>query len=690
MAAESPVSPYRGKLRLTRSQEQRLMTEFQDRHKAALDAMGFVIEAQYDGWLGIRKEAWSSYYNDFTYRQNTARYAALFRLWNSSVNIPKRAARLFKAKAADAIFGIEPFVGLEPEGDEDVDPAVPLAQRFFNRKLNDADAKDCFRQAIEQACVSGEAVIKIARKPSKVGPSRGRVWMTGGGQAIDEQTGQMVNVPETSIQDTTGKPVTEHDAWEADAMLVGVERLQRDPEVKKPHDARLSEYLIPLDQTPGWGDLDLGVIPYQDFVISPNQESVEKADYCAHVMQWEEGDARAFLTGSHLTPEAQQWLDGVHRATNKTRVESRQPNESTGEKKWTGDIPVGMPKLSVAESWGRFDLNDDGKTIIEVCLLWDVNAQFPIGYDYRDEATSLQNERPFKVVRIIKAKDRWHGIGFYELLSNEHSFIDRQWNRIDARSGTSGTFKWHKKGAIIEVERGIPLELNSPRVYTIDSSVEDPRMAFGFVEMPKMDENIWNMLNQAIQNAQAMSGTMMPSDSANSDLNQSDTLGEQELLNQESDVMNGDIMQDLTKGLTETLRAALYVVFKNIRPEDANMLLSAERAKQLLDWITANVPKLQYHLKLTLKKARNRQQMQANEQALVMLVGEVPYFQIARTDPEVAERVKPLIEGVLASNEIPGVDKIMKPLPIPLPNPTDPNAPASAGQPPPTALPPPA
>jgi hypothetical protein len=673
-------APIKGTLRLTRVQEDRLLQQAILMRGQALQAMGFLASGDgiYGGWLNTRKEAWDSYHNDFEFRRN-GRFSALFRLFNSSTNIPKRAIRMFKARANDAVLGAQPVVDLEPEGDEDADPAIKHGARYYNRKLQDTKAIDAIREGIEQAAVSGEAVMKIARNPAKLGKPFGRVWVTGGAPVFDQATQQEIMEPEQVITDDEGVPVSEHDSWEPDADIAGQERLAAKPHVKKPVGARLSEDTRPLPQKAGWSELNISVLPYQDFIINPQAPSIDRADYCEHSFEWEEGVLRDYLQGSGAnlgSPEVVDWLRMVHNGEKKPKVESQVPRPAQGEQH---NLQHGaIPRVLMGESWMRFDLNDNGEHIIEVCLLWDVENEFPLGYDFMSVATSLDNERPFKAIRIIPSKNRWCGIGLYEFLSNEAGFIDRQWNRIDSRSGTSGTFKWMRKGAIEEFDRGIPIELNSNRIYTISSSVEDPKTAFGFTEFPEMDQNIWSMLQQMIQFAQTMTGTTQPTDAASSDLNQSDTLGEQQLLNQESDVINGDIMEDLKVGVTDTLRAGCYVVFaKTITEQDANLLLGAERAGQLLTWLPGKVQYLTYYLRLTLKKQANRQQMLAYEQAYAKLVGEVPYFDLAELRPHIAERVQPLIEGLMNANNIPGVEKMMKPLPMPPALPGNPNAPAS-------------
>lgn len=700
--SESTRAIITGKLKLTREQENRLLQCAINRRQTCLTEMGWISSITapsrssqpYDGWLDIRHIAWSSYGNDFSYRQNTAKFGALFRLFNSSVNVPKRAVRMFKARAADAILNTDPWIGMKAEGEEDEDPAVKFAARFLTRKFSDNGVKDALREATEQAAVSGESVVKICRKRPKSGPSHGRIWIAGGGQAMDAVSGASAQVPESEVTDTSGGRVTEHDTWEPDADIPGVERLKRDPQTKKPQDAHLSDAAVPLHQKHSFGELDVTVIPYQDFICSPNAASLQDADYREHSLQWEEGLLRSFIAGYPTNPDADEWLRFVHQGDTKNKVESQRPKVSNG--RWWNEDPGGIiPKGLYGESWMRFDLNDDGEHIIEVCLLWDVKNEFPIGYDYAEEVSGIPDELPFKVIRIIPEKNRWYGVGFYELLSNEHEFIDRQWNRIDSRSSTSGVFKWHVEDSIVEVERNIPLEFNSPRVYTIRKDVESPDKALGFTELPKMDDNIWQMLTQCTQNAQTMSGTMQPSDSANSDLNQSNTLGEQELLNQEADVINGDIIQDLLSGITEVIRRGAWVVFKNFDIEFARLLMGAERADQLEAYLAPHMNDLLYTLKPTLTKQQNKQQMASIQQALTILVGDgVPWTALVAQNPAQAKILQPLYERSLAIHDIENPSKLLVISPAPMPQPgTMPQSPDATAQPfnqPPPALPAPA
>lgn len=645
----------KGKLKLNVEQENRLMLHLQTRRKEVRDEMGYVDIGVYSGWLQKRRDAWAEYENDFLHRE-TGRYGDLYRLYNSSVNVPKRAIRMFKATACDNLLNTDPFIGMQPEGPEDQSDTIDDVERVFSRKLSQNKVREALQEAVEQAAVSGESVMKVTRKLGKQGKARGRVWLTGG---IEVDSPPDIGIlPEQPIQDEDGFPITEFDEWEPDPTKIdGPKRLKRAPEIFLPTDARLSEDVRPLARRQLPGELDVSVIAYQDFIISPNAASIKEADYVEHTLEWEEHQVRAYVAGRKLDEQQRVWLQSLHERDKASKKESNAQDENRGEN--PAQRTGGLPKVIIAESWLRFDLNDDGEHVIEICVFWDVDQVFPIAYDYMEEATTLDDERPFTCIRVIKSKNRWHGMGFYELLSNEHDFIDRQWNRIDYRSGTGGGVRWMREGAIMELEMGIPFDITEPRVWTIAQDIEDPNSAAGQWEFQEMDQNIWQMLIQCMQQAQAMTGTVSPADRETSQANADPTATEITALQAESELMSGDATQALIEGITDTLRGSAHIVFNLLTIEDARLMIGEERAAKLMDWLASNKSKLMYHIKLLMTKMRTKQTIESNKAALSMVVGEVTWMELAMSNPEAAKLVKPLFVSIITALDVPDAESIL-------------------------------
>ena len=628
-------------LKLTPAQEERMLLHLQARHNAVRNAQGWQELGNFTGWLAKRKQAQAEYNNDFAHRANEKRYGTLYKIYNNSVNVPKRAIRVFKARCCDNLINSDPFAALFPEGIEDAAEEIRYAERYWHKQLKAAEAQYHFRAGIEQAAISGETIMKSTlRFPSKFKPQKNQsVWMTPDGQAL---------------QDSRGRWIYESDAWEPNETDMESEQLRRDPSIKKPPGAMLTTDKHPFKPILKKTELEVRKIGYADFVCSPLEEDIHTADYVAHVFDmsldilWQE------TGGVTLTPRAKEWRANLKsKGSVNAKSDAGQPVARSGEVEPDRDASL---KLGLAESWFRFDPYDNGE-LYELYCLWDTSDATPISYEMM-ETVSPSGKRPFEVIRVIPVPDRWYGMGFYELLSNEHEFVDRQWTRIDARNGSSGRITWKKKGAFTADAQGKPLDLSSNRIFEIAD--EDPTKAFGYFVLPPMDESIWKMLEFCLQSAQLMSGTMTPGDANNANLESAKLATGINALEAESELMSSDTTLDVKRGVTAALEQSVIVVFANFDVEAARMQLKQSQADKLAEWLKSNPPDtLLDAVRLTMTKARSKTQMEANQQAIQVITGGMPWTEVVAQFPQFAEQLKPLYQGILDNLDIQHADKIL-------------------------------
>lgn len=669
------------KLRLTRAQEDRLMDHVKKRFDDIREEMGWLSDNEYDegSFLEKRRQAWAEYYNDFEHRRNVAKYGPLYRSYNDcSFNIPKRAARVYSARAREALLNSEPFAGLLPEGEEDQrkivklpgvelppDP-IKLADRLWNHKLKKAKANIHLRDGVEGSAVGGEVVNKITLKldDCEDEEKEAQIWLDGSSEPLRDARGMFVFAEEK---------------FEAHPDLLEGEILSRDPTVVKLPDAALSEEKYPVERLTQKKDLDIQGIDYRNFICSPTAPDIHSTDYIAHTFDFDLDKLWEMTAGRTLGPEARSWREGLKSQSTAAKADSNRPNENAGEKERGASAPV---VLQLAESWLRFDARERGKTD-EICVLWDVTTNYPLHYDLNTEVTPTRTKRrPFEVDRVIPEKGRWSGVGFYSLLSNEHQYTDRQLARLETRTSTSGRFTYMREGTIKDVEGGWDIDLNSPKIYTATSLLKPNEKPLEHVELPPMDERIWELLNMRLQQAQLMSGTMTPGDMNSVDLNPSKTLGGQEMLASESELMSNDTMQDVRHGIEQALQQTLLAVFANYDPEEAAELLGAENAAVLTKWLATHKPKdLMQHVKLLMSKSKSRMQLEANTQALKVVTGERSWLDLqqmvamGQLSPEFLDNVRHLYQGILEANEVENPDGILKFTPPPAPALPAPGAP---------------
>ncbi len=662
MEGMSPRAVLRStKLRLTYEQELALMEHVQKRFTDIRMEMGWINDLQYDGFLEERRQAWAEYQNDFSHRKNYQKYGDLYQTFNdASFNIPKRAIRVYQARAREALLNSQPFAGIMPEGPEDavkppdvsgmpppIDP-IKQANRFWNRKLEDAEANIHFRDGIETAAVGGEVVFKITKKldDDQDDAKEKAIWLDGAGEPL---------------RDARDRYVFADEEFEPDPEALEGEVLKRDPSVVKMPDAVQSEELYPFEATTPRRVLDIKAIDYRNFICSPTAEDIHTTDYIAHTFDFTLDQLWELTEGTKLSTEAKAWREGLKSQSVQAKTEAGQPNETMGEKERGASAPV---MLHLAESWLRFDCRGTGKCD-KICVLWDVTTKYPIHYDLQSEV-SATGKRPFEVSRIIPVKNRWYGAGFYKLLSNEHAYIDRQTARLEIRTSTSGRFTYMRKGTLEDVEGGWDIELNSPRIHTATAMLKTGEKPLEHIELPPMDDRIFDERNLRMQQAQLMSGSMTPGDAAAVKLNPSDTLGGQEMLASESELMSSDTTQDVRRGIELALKQSILAVFSDFDEEEARELLGVENGNVLAEWVKSHKPKtLLNRVKLLMVRAKSRMQIEANKAALTVVTGGkswadvVAMVQLGQLPAEVAESWKPLYKTILDSSDIEGSDQII-------------------------------
>lgn len=616
----------------------------------------------YTGFARIRAEAHAMYENDFSFRAlpgNAKRFSTLFQHFNESVNVPKRAINVYKARACEALVNTSPFTGFMPEGQDDNADAIKLAERVFHNSLEESEVRFRFRDGITQACLS-EAVMKTTLSPTGGEPVEtedAQIWLTSTGVPIRDQRGGFVFGDE---------PLDDH------PDILGAKVLKRDPSVEFRGSEVLSDPRPMLRNTPIVNKLDVHPTGWENFFCSILEPDIHTADCIFHEYDEDYDSLIKRTQGARLNTDARLWLDNLKMSSQRyQQAEGGQPHWNRGER----DVEMFGPiRVHICEQWLRFDVYDRGQAD-EICVMWAVgsggNQLWPIYYELMHRA-SPTGKRPFEVIRVIPVRNRWYGFGFYDLLSNEHRFIDDAWSRIRARSSASGRMDYIRKNAFEGLEYGQPASLSQGRVYVVKSDVPPTTpisSLIGSIAFPEMDDRIWEMLKMCLQTAQLMSGTMTAGDAASSDLPANNTATGQNLLSNESDLMSNDTTQDVIRGITATLKQIIVAVFstpdeasKSILTENINSLLGVEAGKLLLEWLQTNKPKdFGKHVRLLLTKARSKQALEAATAIIAQITGGMPWVAVCQNyGQEVAEALKPLFVDICNAHDMSNADKVLE------------------------------
>lgn len=645
---------FKSDVKLTSDQLAELLRQVKGLHSSARESQGWDTDEAYTGWMLTRKEAWAEFESDFAHRAVAgAKYSSLYRHFNFSLNVPKRSVMVFHAKACNQLINPDPIATMIPEGTEDDSDGLTQADRLWRHRLKQGKCRGQLRRGVKDALVGGEGIHKISLRNLWSGKrvTKTKVW-------LDPEGNQ--------ITDSNGGFALEADELEENLIEYSGKQLKRDPDTKIPEGSKLSDESVEVIQEENEECLTLEPIHYSDFVCHANARSIHEAEYIAHTY---DRKIDLFLRDFKLTKtkEGTHWLkDKIKQEDNREQSGATAPNTQTKE---TDRHPIGQSVLHIAEAWCRIDLNQSGDSQ-ELCVVWDY-VDDVIYYVGLMAKVSPTRERPIRVSRVIEVKNRWYGMGFFEYLSNEKDFIDRQINRVDARASASGRVNVVRADAFNEQAAGIPI-VPGPNVYTLKSNFQgEIKDAIGFVELPEMDSNLWNLLTAAQQSAQLMTGAMTPQDAQASKMPTTGTLGELESIQQQADLLSDNATMDLQECITDILQDSVRAVFYDLKakrdlnkgqlPNDVANLLGSEGAKTLNEWLdTINVERIFYTVDLTLSKASSPEEIARQTDAMRLIVGEATWVDICLTQPELAEPLQTLYSGVLTARKVQNVSKLLK------------------------------
>lgn len=672
--ADKPRVLLRSKLKLNRVLEDRLMAHVMKRRSGvrmecgwmdsiATTGLGVYGTQMYwrgmaaTGWARKRQEAYAQYENDFTFRTlpgNARRFSSIFKIFNTSQNLPARAVNVYKARACEALFNTDPFSGFMPKGQHDDADAIKLAERVFANALNDAEAAWHFRESVTQACLS-EAVLKTTLVPKGGNPEtieNAQLWLE-----QDPVGGTQLK------RDSRGAPIFSDEPLDDDPEVLGLQVLKRDPVTKFTGREVLSSPQTMMRDTPVSAELSIRPTGWENFFCGVTEPSIHTSDCIIHEFDEDYDSLLRRTENVRLNQSAKAWLSSV--ANSEQRYQQAigaQPHWNCGE--WELGF-YGPVRLLISEQWCRFDVYDRGRAD-ELCVTWAVGGMgteaYPVYYDLMQDA-SPTGKRPFEVMRVIPVRDRWYGFGFYDLLSTDHEFVDDAWNRVRARSSASGRLDVIREDSFKGYEYGKPLSLSGGKCLILKASIPPDSPIESHVKsipFPELDEHLYKMIEEAKQVAQLRSGTMTAGDAASSDMPANNTATGQNLLANESELMSNDSTQDLIRGTVATLKQAICAVFGRFDQVSANLLLGVDDAAVLSQWLqTAKPEQFSKHVKLLLTKARSKQALEAAEGANLTLTGGVSFIQLLTENLPMAKVMKPFFVDMLTARDISNADQVI-------------------------------
>lgn len=446
-------------------------------------------------WVERRGTYVAQHHNDFEWR---VKEGNIFSKSNLTFNLSRRITTAVAAQLIRGFVGKDPYFSVKSVGSEDEELARQV-ERMSRYKLAKSRLKTSIEEAIEDALVVGESVVKITYADDALFYKRsGAIMVDGAGVPVTTTDGDIIFEGEPIIQDPqTGQ------------MVLGSDR-----RVVVPPDFRY-EVGVKAGRKTLYRGVDVRVLHYSDFICPLNATDIHEADYCAHIYdQRLNAIARKWVYS--IAPDAIDTpakaaflkqlalrLNNLKSEDSLPKSEERKPVMRFGEIQPNHD--TGISNVQLAEVYVREDVDEDG-IFEDVYMVIDVKNKVALFYDYTANITP-DGRRPFEVIRCTPARHRWYGISEYEVNASRQEFVDWAFNRLVFENSITGSVRGYDPNAAEEWETEEPQA--GDKLYRI----RDPeRFKNGIItlQVPPVSDNLWQFAEYLMQNAQLDSGNIQP------------------------------------------------------------------------------------------------------------------------------------------------------------------------------------
>lgn len=560
-------------IRIDAAKEQKFVQDALDLLKNTRSQMGWNGVGQYEraSWLWRRAVASRRFADDFSDRLSDLT-SKLWRVSNKSLNLISVTIRQHKAKLARD-FTSDGFVAMKPRGTEDqsfiLKPCEDyLGERILRTRLGRRIKED----GIGGGLIRGESVFKALPNTRT--------------RTIKQQTRVLLHPkPDGSglepALDSHGGKITELDQWITHSEDDTLEVLVRDPKTSRPkggmpqYSAKPIEVKVTVAEPYG---SDISFPFWADFVADLDKPDLNQCTLKAHLFEMKPDDLWDQLPKHLLTKSAEEYWAAAHAPAGsdamRARAEQSYYRWKQGEQPEGNTSEVATENISetrlYAEIWIRYDLDGD-RHREDLCLLVDVEAQWPIAYDHAHEKLRSQTrQHPFGVITENPEEKRWYGRGHYNVFHDIAEEIDADLNRLSIEKGKSGNLLFEKRNATEEGRAGLPIEFRSPRTYKLtDQNTGDQAMSV--VTVQAQTEPIETSMSNNLTAYMARTGGVTPGDTQGEELAANTATGLQILQEVKNEVVE-DIREQMFEGETLTdgviglLRLFAELELMNINP----------------------------------------------------------------------------------------------------------------------------
>lgn len=560
-------------IRIDAAKEQKFVQDALDLLKKTRSQMGWNGVGQYEraSWLWRRAVASRRFADDFGDRLSDLT-SKLWRVSNKSLNLISVTVRQHKAKLSRD-FTSDGFVAMKPRGTEDqsfiLKPCEDyLGERILRTRLGRRIKED----GIGGGLIRGESVFKALPNTRT--------------RTIKQQTRVLLHpTPDgTGLEpalDSHGGKITELDQWITHSEDDTLEVLVRDPKTSRPkggmpqYSAKPIEVKVTVAEPYG---SDISFPFWADFVADLDKPDLNQCTLKAHLFEMKPDDLWDQLPKHLLTKSAEEYWAAAHAPAGSDAMRARAEQSfyrwQQGEQPEGNTSEVATENISetrlYAEIWIRYDLDND-RHREDLCLLVDVEAQWPIAYDHAHEKLRSQTrQHPFGVITENPEEKRWYGRGHYSVFHDLAEEIDADLNRLSIEKGKSGNLLFEKRNATEEGRAGLPIEFRSPRTFKLTDQ-NTGEQALSVVTVQAQTEPIETSMSNNLTAYMARTGGVTPGDTQGEELAANTATGLQILQEVKNEVVE-DIREQmfdgetLTDGVIGLLRLFAELELMNINP----------------------------------------------------------------------------------------------------------------------------
>jgi len=667
--SSKPRMPFRSALKLTRDQEDELVSHALNRIDQIEKQLGkhvgsegseqgeFSVTCDQKSHFGKRQRYTARYYNHV---EDRAVKGTVFEHSNVTASLSQRITAQMIAKSSTFFFGqpddTEWFTA-EGIGIEDATLADKV-KKYARFVVNECDIKGRHIQANEFAWVRGESVIKtVHREQFQVFQRTATIlvesedpksepildaygdYIVSGDAVIDEMAETPVdalNLEQAPIQIEQNEAATAElpdgvaptpaaEAAQA-TMLVptGNKLLKRDGVTPIPQNPVYRTEVITKKLVTFEGP-DSRICYYLDFLAPIDASGIQpgEADLIAHLYDKSVMDVAQMFAGQYA--EGDDGVADFQAAVTLLRdmlAETAQAKSAEGQpradfQEQDTDASRANPRVQLAECWMTYDANGDGFQE-EILLIVDRRRRAPVFYEYTGNVT-LRGLRPFEVVSPMTVDGRWWGMGAMEYFDPEQEFIDLQINRKNFRDGGSGRITFWAPWATMEGQRDRRLKCNNGQTYTLREGYK-AEQALTYITLPDDTSDLKEMIDLFAQFMQVKSGVLTGADRSIAGLPSSETLGEEQMISESGDELFGMFLIRLHRGLSRALAAVVDVAFAQLNQKKVFTFFNGQ-GLDVLELTPDDVRDLGMNVRFSITRTRDRQILQSGNVADAVIDG---------------------------------------------------------------------